>query len=187
MKEPLAVGVSAWVIQDGNYPNFRRGDRAAFALEFYPQTDLAVSDATGAQAPSFVHLGANVYHCKGRVAYVSSDWWVIDVGVCLYRAQRPPQGAQQGWRFDDEIHIGIDPFFYSQRFSRHHEAPPLIYDWEITKIEIRTAPLEITQGTAVDPDGSGWRAIDATDAWQDNGGRAEYVMHCACLNPTPRR
>jgi hypothetical protein len=188
MKESLVIGVSAWVIQDGNYRDFRRGDRTEFALEFYPQTDSAVSDANDEQAPSRVHLGANVYHCKGRVTYVSSDWWVIDVGVLLYRAQRPPQGVRQGWRFDDEIHIGVDPFFYSQRLSRHHEAPGLIYDWEITKIELLAAPpMEIPQGRAVDPEGPVWREIAATNAWQDNGGRAEYALHCACLNGTPRR
>jgi hypothetical protein len=33
---PLFGGqTNAWIIQDGNYPDFARDGRAAFALEFY--------------------------------------------------------------------------------------------------------------------------------------------------------
>ncbi len=32
------IGISAWIIQDGNYGDFRCHERAEFALEFYPLT-----------------------------------------------------------------------------------------------------------------------------------------------------
>ena len=31
------IGLSAWIVQDGNYGDFRRHERAEFALEFYAQ------------------------------------------------------------------------------------------------------------------------------------------------------
>jgi hypothetical protein len=35
MTDLLVVGLSSWIIQDGNYGNFSRGADAAFALEFH--------------------------------------------------------------------------------------------------------------------------------------------------------
>ena len=34
------LSVAAWVIQDGNYPDFRKGQRAEFAVEFYAPEEL---------------------------------------------------------------------------------------------------------------------------------------------------
>ena len=34
--ELLNVGLDAWIIQDGNYADFRVGEEQDFALEFYP-------------------------------------------------------------------------------------------------------------------------------------------------------
>ena len=36
MKE-LYVGLSSWIIQDGNYSDFVKDDKAEFALEIYSQ------------------------------------------------------------------------------------------------------------------------------------------------------
>ena len=33
----VSIGLSAWIIQDGNYGDFRVGQQARFALEFHPQ------------------------------------------------------------------------------------------------------------------------------------------------------
>jgi len=40
MADSLVVGLSSWIIQDGNYGDFSRGERAAFALEFYASTEI---------------------------------------------------------------------------------------------------------------------------------------------------
>ena len=34
--DSLFIGVSSWIIQDGNYPDFRIGDAINIALEFHP-------------------------------------------------------------------------------------------------------------------------------------------------------
>lgn len=35
-----ALWIAAWVIQDGNYPNFVRGQRLEVAVEFYASDGL---------------------------------------------------------------------------------------------------------------------------------------------------
>lgn len=34
--DSLHIGVSSWIIQDGNYPDFRIGDALNIALQFHP-------------------------------------------------------------------------------------------------------------------------------------------------------
>lgn len=34
------IGLSAWIIQDGNYEDFEQGQTRSFALEFYPEKPL---------------------------------------------------------------------------------------------------------------------------------------------------
>ncbi|HYW59089.1 MAG TPA: hypothetical protein VE909_01095, partial [Xanthobacteraceae bacterium] len=87
-----------------------------------------------------------------------------------------------------EIFIGIDPFFYFERLAREPDAPALIYDWEIEKIEMQTAPfIEVRPRLRErDPARLGWTEIAETDAWKDDGGLADYVLHCRRLDGSPR-
>jgi hypothetical protein len=189
MKDSFMVGVSSWIIKDGNYGNFRQGDHAAFALEFYAPTALALTGHAYGQTPSLLNVDSNLYRVAGQVSYFSSDWWVVDAGVLLYQKHRPPGGVKIGSWLYGEVRLGIDPFFYLQRLSREYAAPALIYDWQINRIEIQTAPLiEDNTGVMVrDPERLGWRDIDETNAWHDDDGHAEYVLHCQRLDSPPRR
>jgi hypothetical protein len=87
-----------------------------------------------------------------------------------------------------EICVGIDPYMYMQRFSRHHTAPGLIYDWKIHRIEMNIAPLiDIPRrGRMRDPKRPGWREIQQTNTWHDGAG-AEYILHCERVDSPPRR
>jgi hypothetical protein len=38
MTNSFKIGLSSWIIQDGNYPDFKQGERAAFAIEFFAPT-----------------------------------------------------------------------------------------------------------------------------------------------------
>jgi hypothetical protein len=152
MAARFVVGLSSWIIQDGNYGDFSCGERAAFALEFYASTALAEIDPGQAPAPSLIHTGGAQYRASGQVVHVADNWWVIDV-------------ASQA------------------------DAPPLIYDWMIEKIEIQTAPFIETKPRMMerDPERLGWREIDSTNAWNDDGGRAEYNLHCQRIDGPARR
>lgn len=188
MRKTLTVGLSSWVIQDGNYRDFRRDAQVAFALEFYSPNGLLVVEDHG-PAASLEHLHGSTYRVVGKVIHVrESEWWAIDTGVLMYREEKPPPGVKEGSWVTGEVHIGVDPFFYFERLSRHHAAPALIYDWVIRKIEIQTAPfIKSHEGHAVrDPARQGWPEIDATNAWSDGVG-AEYDLHCERLPTPPRR
>jgi hypothetical protein len=189
MADRLVVGLSSWIIQDGNYGDFRCGERAAFALEFYASTEWAEIDPGRAPAPSLIHAGGAHYRTSGQVVHVADDWWAIDAGTLLYREERPPRVVRRGSWLGGEIDVGVDPFFYFERLSKRADAPPLIYDWMIEKIEIQTAPFIETRPRMMerDPERPGWREIGSTDAWNDDGGRAEYNLHCKRIDGRVRR
>jgi hypothetical protein len=187
MEKSLIIGLSSWIIQDGNYSDFKRGDHSAFALEFHVPSGLSVIEGSGT-AVSFEHLHDGTYQIVGKVIHVRDcEWWAIDVGVLMYQAGRPPPDADEGSWVEGEAYVGVDHFAYMERFSRHHTAPGLIYDWSIQKIEIQTAPfVKVDERQMVrDPKHWGWREVDATDAWKD--GVADYLLHCERLDNPPRR
>jgi hypothetical protein len=187
MESSLIIGLSSWIIQDGNYSDFKRGDHTAFALEFRAPSALSLVEGSG-QAVSLAHLRDSTYRIVGKIVHVRDcEWWAIDVGVLTYQAGRPPPGAEEGSWIEGEAYVGVDHYAYMERFSRHHTAPGLIYDWTIEKIEIQTAPfIKVDERQMVrDPERLGWRQIDATDAWKD--GVADYLLHCERLANPPRR
>jgi hypothetical protein len=51
----LIIDLSSWIIQDGNYPDFVRGQQAAFALQFRPTEPLLTSAVE--VAPSHAPVG----------------------------------------------------------------------------------------------------------------------------------
>jgi hypothetical protein len=79
-----------------------------------------------------------------------------------------------------EVLIEVDPFFYFERLAHEADAPALIHDWTIEKIEMQTAPfIEVRpRRRERDPARLGWKEIAKTDAWNDDGGLAEYLLHC---------
>jgi hypothetical protein len=81
----LIVGLSSWIIQDGNYPDFDRNQQTAFALEFYPAENLQVYDSQAAPSLSLTKSSARsaLYNAIGRVVHVADDWWVVDFGLRL--------------------------------------------------------------------------------------------------------
>lgn len=189
METDLAIGLSAWIIQDGNYEDFAQGDHAAFALEFFAPSKLSVFTPGQEPAVSLSNLGEANYEAIGKVGHVERRWWVVDFGVLAFREESPPLRAAPGDWVRGDIYLGIDPFFYFERLSKIRGAPALIYDWRIKKIEIQTGPFIEAQLRVKyrDPNQVGWKEITKTDAWEDDGGHAEYVLTCECLNHSPRK
>jgi hypothetical protein len=183
----LIVGLSSWIIQDGNYPDLVRGQKAAFALEFHPAQPLSVSAI--AIAPFRMHVSNDSnYEVSGAVAYVADDWWVVDIGILVFREERPPAEVRPGIFVQGKVMISIDPYFYFEQLSKRAGAPALIYDWTIDKIEMQTAPMiEVApKRFARDERLLGWREIEKTDAWNDDGGHAWYLLHCSQTDSHPR-
>jgi len=120
---------------------------------------------------------------------MADDWWAIDVGILAFREERPPANVRQGSWLRGSAYIGIDPFFYFERLARQSGAPALIYDWKIVKIEVQTAPFIEVKPRVTERDQSllGWKEIAETNAWDDDGGHAEYLLHCRRISGPARR
>jgi hypothetical protein len=152
------VCLDSWIVQDGNYGDFSQGQDAAFAVEFYPG-DLEVvrdSDSTAS------HLGGNRYQVEGRVVFASAGAWVLDCGLWMYEQR----------------------LIYFEELAKLPGMPPLVYGWHIERIELDVAPwIEVGPRTlARDPTRPGWKAVEATDAWNDDGGSASYLLHSRLLD-----
>jgi hypothetical protein len=179
------VGLSAWIIQDGNYDNFRVDTHATFGLEFYAKSDLQRVDGPCKQ--DLTHIVGPDYKASGRVIYIADEWWVTDFGVPAFQEKKPPRNLNVDDFVQGDRCFGIDPFFYFERLASIPGAPALITDWHIDKIEIQTAPF-IKQGNMMVRDEAlvGWRVITETDAWKDDGGHAEYILTCTMSARTLR-
>lgn len=189
MPERLAVGLDAWIVQDGNYGDFRRGDRAAFALQFYAAHGLRVLGSGNATGRSLTHKGGALHEASGKVIHAAEGWWAVDFGVPVFREEPPPRGARPGAWVRGEVRIGVDPFPYFERLAREADAPALIHDWTVAKIEMQTAPFVRVAGGYMtrDPARLGWKEVARTDAWRHDGGRAEYLLHCERHDGPARR
>jgi hypothetical protein len=182
------IGLSSWIIQDGNYPDFTTGQHAEFALEFYSQT-YQKSDVRSKSSKS---LGAAKYEIIGEVIYLTPEVWVLDFGICAFREFKPPEGISVGNFVAAEIYVGIDPFFYFERLYKLPKIPALIYSWRINSIGQQTAPFIETRalsGQTIlvrDEKKLGYRDIGKTDAWKDDDGHAEYVLTCTRLDVQPK-
>ena len=124
------IGLSSWIMQDGNYDNFEVGQNAEFALEFYSQT-YRKSDG---QARSAKGLGAAKYDIIGEVTYLTPEVWILDFGICAFQESKPPEWISVGSFVAAEVYLGIDPFFYFERLYTLPGMPPLIYSWRIKSI-----------------------------------------------------
>jgi len=192
MIEVLTIALDSWVIQDGNYGEFQTGDVEKFALEFGTR-DRALALAPPAPAPepagpSIKPVADATYRIRAPIVYLAPTWWVIDIGIPVYQEHVPPVGAALGQWVQGEISLGIDPFFYFERLSQLPGAPPLIFEWVIDAIDMQTAPFIETRPGLRERDRSrrGWKRIAQTEAWRDDDGNAEYLLHCKLRNRVPR-
>jgi hypothetical protein len=84
--------------------------------------------------------------------------------------------------FSGEIYIGVDPFPYFEKLAREPEAPALIYDWKIQRIEVETAPRILQDGAWIfDPDRR--RLADVRTTY----GGDEMILHCELLSGAPSK
>lgn len=191
----LVIGLSSWVIADGNYSKFERGDRTSFAVTFYAPDSLSIPsdhlliDPPGVNRSSMQHLEGSCYLVTARVTHMFDydGWWVIDAGILMYSAVKPTDGIKAGCWVRGKIVLGVDPFEYVEHLSRYYAAPALIYDWDVKKIEIETTPIiESGRMSARDQTRRGWKEVGDTKA-RTGAFCEEFVLHCTKLDTPPRR
>src|SRR6476659_2245245 len=104
----LQIGHAAWIIQDGNYPDFAVGQDTRFALEFHSETMDAASEG-----PSVLEqVGADRYRVRAQVVWRldqhAEPAWVIDFGMLAYQSMAPPAHAGVGSWVTGEMYLGVD-------------------------------------------------------------------------------
>ncbi|NMV40547.1 hypothetical protein [Ralstonia insidiosa] len=173
----LVVGINAWVIQDGNYGDFSRGERHKFAIEFYgPELTTSAERMKRCH-----HTSEGGYAVVGEVIFATPAVWVLDIGVKVFCESRPPEFAQVGQWAQGELWLGVDPFFYKEYLHKEAGMPSLFYEWTVTQIQMYKGPwIEETQGGRTvltrDPVRKHWADTLTTDAWNDDEGRADYLL-----------
>lgn len=181
------ISLDPWIIRDGNYPDFRVGQKSSFAVEFHSKQDPIVTD----QPSRCVSLGNADYNAIGVVRFVSKDVWVVEYGGMLtYTTEKPPRRLVSGKRVSGRITLGLDSFDYFESLHALPGMPPLIYHWRIREIIMETAPFE----ERISANGYKYyvrdesrlrrEAVSDTNAWSEDCELASYVLHCERL-PIP--
>jgi len=185
--ETWRLSLASWVIQDGNYPDLRRGQRVEFAVEFHAPERLIPCRSAARTAR---HEGGGWYSAEAVVVAATETAWVIDCGLLAYAEQPPPEGVRVGDAVKGRVLLGVDPFIYFEELATQPDVPALIYTWDLDRIQRETAPyvLDAAQRMYVrDEIRRGSAEIDATDAWNDDDGHAEYLLECSRVDAAPRR
>jgi hypothetical protein len=174
--QEFQIVVDSWIIQDGNYGDFRVGDQIECAIEF-GGGNLRPSQQ---RCVSVVHRGQNVYFVCAQVIYSEPDVWAIEFGLRAFEERRPPEFAVSGSWVEGEIELGIDPFFYKEHLCKLVGMPNLFNHWEVARIERDDTPW-ITSGLgrvfSRDQQNVRWTDVQQTDAWNDDDGRSAYLLH----------
>jgi hypothetical protein len=183
------IGLSSWIIQDGNYGDFEMGQIAEFALEFCSEYHRQSEQRT----KSCTKLGAAKYAIIAEVIFLTDKAWVLDFGICAFQESKPPPGISLGTFVKATIHLGIDPFFYFEGLNKLPRVPALIYTWKINSIGRQTAPFiesHDPSGRKIllrDEEKLRYEDVMKTDAWKDDDdGNSEYVLSCAFLPVPPK-
>jgi hypothetical protein len=191
-----SIGLNAWIIQDGNYPDFAVGETVEFAVEFYlrPGAPVDLCESEVCARP----ITENGYAVVAEKVLATEDVTVLDVGILVYRdgALQLPE-TKVGDRLRTELGLSVDPFHYFERLSQDVSVPALIYTWRITSILRQTAPFVETiaksgpfaGGTIRSRDVSklSYEEIAKTNAWKDDDGYGEYILRCDLLPTVAKR
>jgi hypothetical protein len=173
------IGLSAWIIQDGNYPDFAVGETVEFAVEFHQQPGIVVETCNSDVLATPVRDAA--YQVVAEKIREKNEITVLDIGILVY-SQGAPQfpHVELGSRFRTELRLEVDPY----------DAPCSKYSWRINSILRQIAPLLETAsrpfgGKLLTRDVSrlGYEEIPRTDAWKDDNGHGEYILRCQLLRP----
>jgi hypothetical protein len=170
----MKIGLSAWIIQDGNYGDFAVGDEARFALEFHANSHTIISEAP----LSAVCIKDSTYCVIAQVVFKKDALTIIDFGYRAFSEQL--LDVVEGDWIKAAIYIGIDPFMYFEGWARKDGIPEISYTWCINQIFLETTPRieEKPRYFVRDKNRFSEVSIQKTDAWKDDEGHGDYVLEC---------
>jgi hypothetical protein len=182
----LHIGLSSWIVQDGNYPDFEVGRNYEFALEF----GLSEVEATeSSQSNSLRHIEGSDYDFTGSLVFLREEVAVLDVGILCFKESPSRKLGEDGQNLSGRIYLGVDPFFYKESLCDIPGIPGLSYSWTLDDILLETTPWRVTmqEGRRFherrDDVPRTFRCVRRTDAWNDDNGSGHYVLVCAPRGP----
>jgi hypothetical protein len=170
----MRIGLSAWIVQDGNYRDFAVGDVRPFALEFYAEKfSVKSSGSIGMK-----HLKDCIYEIEAQVIFKKAKLTIIDFGYRAYTEGKID--AKAGDWIKGEVGIGIDPFFYFESWERDPEVPKIKSKWRVDRIFMDTTPLVEFESKNFRRDEARFSEIEIqmTNAWNDDSGNGSYALYC---------
>lgn len=192
------ISLASWIVQDGNYDDFHRGQVATFALEWWGEvrpSDVQRKRAQPIEPARYAIGGEVVYTAAKGAGPGRSHLVVLDIGVRAYRdasSEILPSNIGRGTFVTGNIGLGIDYYYYMEFHHWWPDIPPLTYTWRIERISQLSAPWIPTTtpwgapAQMRDESKMTYIDIDQTRAWEDEQGHADYILHCALLDPVPR-
>ncbi len=179
------LGISSWVISDGNYADFAVGEQRRFALEYF-EKDLHDSTPGTRSARS---VGEGLYEITAEVAYAAHDLVLLDFGLLAYSDTRTPAATSGTWR-SGIVLLEVDHFAYFETHAQREGIPPAIYAWTITGIWRQTAPYILDPDPnrpqyIRDPARLGYASVDRTGALHGDDGSNDYLLRCRLEQDPP--
>jgi hypothetical protein len=184
----LEIHLARWIIEDGNYDDFRVGERRKFALELWAATPLTKSadDVIALRGQS-----GHSYDIVGTLVFAADGVRVIDCGVLAYseRETEIEDGCKVGDFVQGNLRFGVDPFFYFERHYKIPSIPPLIYEWQVNSIEQDTTPYIFSDDARMyirDESQRSHQSVRGTSKnliTPDQG--PEFILYCSKLGTGP--
>src|SRR5262245_14256615 len=125
------LGVSGWIIQDGNYGEFEAGREYRFALEF--GSLRLVVDTEPVSEPRLSLVGSAIYEARGVIVFRSDSAWAVEFGIPAYEEGKAPAWASVGDPIRGRVYLGVDPSSSTERRKDVTGMPELIRTWFVRR------------------------------------------------------
>lgn len=182
------VGLDAWIVQDGKYPDLVTGERTEFALEFASRGGLRLLD--GAHEVSVRWIEGSRYEVTAQIVHDKPNAQVLDFGILAYHfigIEDPTHQPRIGAWVTGEINLSVDPFFYFDQLALEEGFPALIYTWTVEEIlqKVGEGSPRIGADHVPADKSRDFVRIDKTDVWADVSTLPSYLFRCR-MEPVSR-
>lgn len=183
------LSLAASSIAEGVHADFAAGESREFALEFRPETTVLWEQPV----THCEHVQHGRYLVSGKCVLVRPDFWILDFGLKAYHHGPAPEGIAAGEPWTGRISLGVDSFLYRETIHALPGVPPLAYRFEVLRLFRNAAPFIEVPFPAVgkfrerDRERLRFEPIARTDAANDDGGEAEYLLEAGLAELLPTR
>lgn len=182
----LEIHMDAWIIQDGNYPDFYQGGIQRFALLAFPENHQKLKG----ESKSIHKTDYGQYDLVGKVVWQNQQVTVLDFGLRAYIEMDLTKEYGVGDYITGSFMMTIDYYYYFEVLSKINGIPPLIYTWKIEDIALNQVPfIQKKEGNYLvfvrDATKIKFASIPATDAWKDDDGNGHYLLTINKMNQAP--